>query len=132
MTVAKSTTMQDSDQPAAWDFTRTVDLDGSLEISAGPNPGGLLGQAWVAVDHSTAATRGNVYMLASVDRSSTPDPLDVMFARSTDGGMTWSQPVRVNDDPGTSAWQWFGTMSVAPNGRIDAVWLDTRNDHRLA
>src|SRR5207244_1047955 len=24
------------------------------------------------------------------------------------------------------AFQWFGTMSVAPDGRIDAVWNDTR------
>jgi hypothetical protein len=50
-----------------------------------------------------------------------------MFSRSTDGGTTWSQPVRVNDDSDTTAWQWFGTMSVAPNGRIDVVWLDTRD-----
>src|SRR5262249_12419689 len=49
------------------------------------------------------------------------------FARSTDGGQTWSSPVRVNDDPrGDGAFQWFGTMSVAPNGRIDVVWNDTR------
>jgi len=34
----------------------------------------------------------------------------------------------VNDDPqGSGRWQWFGTLSVAPNGRIDAVWNDTRN-----
>jgi hypothetical protein len=34
----------------------------------------------------------------------------------------------VNDDPiNHSKWHWFGTMSVAPNGRIDSVWLDTRN-----
>jgi hypothetical protein len=52
--------------------------------------------------------------------------MDVMFVRSTDGGQTWSAPVRVNDDPGNHAFQWFGTMSVAPNGRIDAVWNDTR------
>ena len=128
MTIAKSTTLQDSSQAEAWDFTRSVDLDGSLEVSSGPNPAGLLGQCWVAVDHSSGPTRGNVYMLASVGRSSTVDPLDVMFARSVDGGSTWSAPVRVNDDSSTSAWQWFGTMSVAPNGRIDAVWLDTRND----
>ena len=24
-------------------------------------------------------------------------------------------------------WHWFGTFSVAPNGRLDAVWYDTRN-----
>jgi hypothetical protein len=33
----------------------------------------------------------------------------------------------VNDDPpGNGAFQWFGTMSVSPAGRIDAVWYDTR------
>src|SRR6185295_18459750 len=24
-------------------------------------------------------------------------------------------------------WHWLGTFSVAPNGRLDCVWLDTRN-----
>jgi len=56
-----------------------------------------------------------------------------MFARSDDGGFTWSEPVRVNDDlEGNGAWHWFGTMDVAPNGRIDAVWNDTRNSGGLA
>jgi len=41
--------------------------------------------------------------------------------------------VRINDDPKTSrAWQWFGTISVAPTGRIDVVWNDTRNDATAA
>jgi hypothetical protein len=65
-------------------------------------------------------------MLASVQppgRSTT----DVMFARSTDGGATFSGPVRVNDDNNPSKWHWFGTFSVAPNGRLDAVWYDNRN-----
>jgi hypothetical protein len=51
-----------------------------------------------------------------------------MFSRSTDGGISFGPPIKINDDPGTSAYQWFGTMSVAPNGRIDAVWLDTRDN----
>ncbi|MHC4067356.1 MAG: sialidase family protein, partial [Planctomycetota bacterium] len=127
-TIVKSTTMQDPLQPPQWDFATTMSLGGSIEFSAGPNPGGLLGQAWIAVDHSPGADRGNVYLLCSVDPSGA-DPLDVMFSRSVDGGVTWSAPVRVNDDPvGNGAWQWFGTMSVAPNGRIDAIWNDTRND----
>lgn len=126
--VVKSTTLQDENLPVQFDFNTTVSLDGTQAVSQGPNPGGLLGQAWIAVDHSTGPTRGNVYLLCSVDRSSTSDPLDVMFSRSTDGGQTWSAPVRVNDDPGNSAYQWFGTMSVAPNGRIDVIWNDTRND----
>jgi hypothetical protein len=127
--VAKSTNANDSSQSVAWDFVTSVDLDGEIWSGTGPNPGGLLGQAWVATDHSSGPTRGNVYLLCSVKQTSSPyDSLDVMFSRSTDGGSTWSAPVRVNDDPAVDAWQWFGTMSVAPDGRIDAIWLDTRND----
>lgn len=89
----------------------------------GPNPAGLLGQVWVAAHPSKP---GHVYILASVNRFN--DPCDVMFVRSVDGGETWSRPLRVNDDPeGNDQFQWFGTMSVAPNGRIDAVWNDTRS-----
>jgi hypothetical protein len=87
----------------------------------------LLGQVWIAVDPSDGPTGGYIYLLSSVDPDG-PDPQDVHFSRSTDGGLTWSEAVRVNDDPiGNDAWQWFGTMSVAPNGRIDAIWNDTRN-----
>lgn len=129
--VAKSTSARDSSMAVSWDFVRPVSLDGEILAFAGyssPNPSGLLGQAWVAVDHSPGPTRGYVYLLCSVGRYSLSDPLDVMFSRSTDGGMTWSVPVRVNDDLSTTSWQWFGTMSVAPNGRIDVVWLDTRDN----
>jgi hypothetical protein len=95
--------------------------------SGGINPAGLTGQTFLAIDKSGGATNNNVYMLASVvpnGRSTT----DVMFVRSTDGGLTFSAPVRVNDDAvNPNKWHWFGTLSVAPNGRIDAVWHDTRN-----
>jgi hypothetical protein len=123
--VARSLTARDLDQYPT--FTASaVNLDGSIQISAGPNPGGLLGQANVAADASTGATRGFVYVVASVVPAGGGDPMDVHFARSTDGGVTWSPPVRVNDDaPGS--WQWLAAHAVAPNGRIDVVWLDTRD-----
>src|SRR5205823_4217181 len=48
--------------------------------------------------------------------------------RSTDGGQSFSAPQRINDDPvNQNKWHWFGTLAVAPNGRIDSMWLDTRN-----
>jgi len=63
--------------------------------------------------------------------SVTNDPgnlANVMFSRSTDKGQTWSAPLRLNDDSATQqAYHWFGTLSVAPNGRIDACWNDTRH-----
>jgi hypothetical protein len=105
----------------------SVSLGGPLAFSTGPNPAGLLGQAWIAVDPSFGPTAGYIYVVASVNPAGA-DPMDVHFVRSTDGGVTWSSPVRLNDDaPGSGAWQWFATLSVAPDGRIDVVWNDTRN-----
>ncbi|MCK4341648.1 MAG: exo-alpha-sialidase, partial [Phycisphaerae bacterium] len=122
--VCRSDNAQNAGQTITWS-SASVNLGGSIVFSAGPNPGGLLGQSWVAADYSQP---GYVYMLCSVDPAGS-DPLDIMFSRSTDGGTTWSAPLRINDDPaGNNAWQWFGTLSVAPNGRIDVIWLDTRGD----
>ena len=67
-------------------------------------------------------------MLASVRPPGYSTGTDVMLARSTNGGTSFSAPVRINDDATTNKWHWFGTFSVAPNGRLDAVWFDTRND----
>ncbi len=126
--LVRSTNARDADETPEFDLETFVDLGGPLNVFAGasPNPGGLLGQVWIACDHSQRSTRGNVYVLSSIDPPG-PDPLDVFITRSEDRGETWSAPVRVNDD-GINAWQWFGTLSVAPDGRLDVFWNDTRND----
>jgi hypothetical protein len=126
--VARSSNAKIAGQVVTWDMSTVVDLDGFIANGYGPNPGGLLGQTIIAIDTSGGLYHDNIYLLCSVERNSNPDPLDVMFARSTDGGVTFSSPVKINDDPGTAAYQWFGTMSVAPNGRIDVIWLDTRDN----
>ena len=55
--------------------------------------------------------------------------LDVVIQRSIDGGVTWSPPLRVNDDPmRNGVRQLTPDISVAPNGRVDVVWFDTRTN----
>ena len=122
--VAISRDAQDHDSDPPLFVTNTVKLGGDLRTGA-PNPAGLLGQVWIAVNRAPGPRYGWIYLLSSVQTPT--DPLDVMFVRSTGQGNTWSNPVRVNDDsPSNHAFQWFGTMSVSPSGRIDAVWNDTR------
>src|SRR6058998_1011323 len=122
----RSSNAQIGGQTPTFDRVTQVNMGGSLG-SGGINSAGLDGQLFLAIDRSGTATNNNIYMLASVvppGRSTT----DVMFVRSTDGGQTFSAPRRINDDPvNPNKWHWFGTLSVAPNGRIDSVWYDTRN-----
>lgn len=124
---ARSSNAQIGGQTPTFDQVTQVNMGGELVFGGAINPGGLSGQAFLAIDRSGGSTNNNIYMLASVvpsGRSTT----DVMFVRSTDDGLTFSAPHKVNDDPvNPSKWHWFGTFSVAPNGRLDAVWYDTRN-----
>jgi len=126
----RSTNTQYPGQTVTWQEPVQFSLDGYPESHVGfqaPNPWGLLGQIIIVIDSSGTETNGNIYVACSVERLSNNDPCDLMFVRSTDEGMTWSDPIKINNDSGTSNWQWFGTISAAPNGRIDACWLDTRN-----
>src|SRR5262245_55735640 len=123
---ARSSNAQIGGQTPTFDQNTAVDMGGELS-GGGINPAGLTGQLFLAVDRSGTTTNNNIYMLASVVPSG-QSTTNVMFVRSTDGGSTFSAPQKVNDDPvNPSKWHWFGTFSVAPNGRLDAVWYDTRN-----
>lgn len=126
--VVRSQNAQNGSQAIVWDPYVPVFMDGNLNGWNQVNPVGLYGQVNIDTDRSNGPGQDNVYLLCSVFRYSSGDPSDIMFSRSIDGGQTWSSPVRVNDDTSVTNTQWFGTMSVAPNGRIDAVWLDTRDD----
>src|SRR4029077_3888159 len=123
----RSSNAQIAGQTPSFDRNTAVSLGGSLLYPGAINPEGLAGQVFLAVDRSGGATNNNIYMLCSVlpaGRSTT----DVMFVRSTDGGLTFSTPRKINDDANFQAkWHWFGTFAVAPNGRLDAVWYDNRN-----
>jgi len=119
--VGRSLSARDPDQLPVIESESQVPL-GIIAVGE-PNGEGPLGRMWVAVDCSDLPTRGNVYALASVRNY---DLADVMFSRSEDGGQTWSAPIRVDDPSGApNGPQWFGAISVAPNGRIDAVWFHT-------
>lgn len=112
-------------QTPVFDVTAQVDLGGCVLFGAPVNPAGLAGQVWVAADRSNRPTAGNIYVLASVDGGQ--NPANVMIARSTNGGVTFGDVRRINDNPANQgSYHWFGTVSVAPNGRIDAIWNDTR------
>lgn len=74
----------------------------------------------------------NVYVVYAADPDGVAgiDDGNAYFTRSNDGGVTWSTPIIVNND-GTAQGQFQPWIDVKPNGYIDIVWMDARNDPGL-
>src|SRR6476646_9503751 len=101
----RSSNAQIGGQTPTFDRSTAVSLGGTI-VQGGLNGVGLCGQVFLAIDRSGGSTNDNIYMLASVQPSGRTTT-DVMFVRSTDGGLTFSTPHRVNDDGLTNKWHWF-------------------------
>jgi len=78
----------------------------------------------IAVDNSNGPYAGNLYVAMY---TWTGSYLRVQVIRSTDGGTTWSKPVRLAPKSDTHD-QFFPAISVSPTGRVGVSWLDRRND----
>ncbi len=76
----------------------------------------------VGVDPAT----GQLYVAWSDFRTGDSD---ILLATSRDQGVTWSAPVRVNDDPlRDGANQFQPQLAVAPDGVVSVSFFDTRQD----
>jgi hypothetical protein len=98
----------------------------------------------LVVDRSSGPHRGSVYVTWHDGRNRTrPDPLgncggtptycfgDALFSRSGNGGTSWSNPIRINNDPITLGIdQWFPTIDVDRSGKIWVAFHDRRKDPR--
>jgi hypothetical protein len=88
-----------------------------------------------AVDYSGGSTRGYMYAVWQTHRTATVQqlgatrPVDdtVVVSQSTDGGHTWSTPVKVNHT--TAGKQAFTpSVHVSSNGDVAVTYYDFRND----
>jgi hypothetical protein len=88
-----------------------------------------------AVDYSGGSTNGYMYAVWQAHRTATVQqlgstlPVDdtILLSRSTDGGHTWSTPVKVNHT--TAGKQAFtASVHVSSNGDVAVTYYDFRND----
>jgi hypothetical protein len=80
----------------------------------------------MAIDRSQANTSGNLYIVWHDNRNGNPD---ILLIRSEDGGSSWSEPQRLNDDSENgTAEQFFPWIDVSPEGDVHVVFYDKRED----
>jgi BNR/Asp-box repeat protein len=99
--------------PGGWDFG----VEGLDRANGMPN---------TAVDLSNGPNKGTLYVNWIDARNGDPD---VFVMATRDGGKSWSQPVRVNDDQiKNGKEQFFTWMSVDPvDGSVNVVFYDRRD-----
>jgi hypothetical protein len=71
------------------------------------------------------AAINNFVHLVYAQQGGAGDPGDVYYIRSTDGGVTFGAPLKLNTDGGTRP-QWQPNLSVSPTGTLLAMWYDAR------
>jgi hypothetical protein len=102
-----------ADQPGGWDYA----VPGIYRCNGLPI---------TACDVSDSPYRGTIYVNWSDQRNGLNNT-DVFLAKSTDGGTSWSAPVRVNNDS-TTRHQFFTWMTVdRTTGYLYFVFYDRRN-----
>ncbi|GJQ61777.1 MAG: hypothetical protein SCALA702_08300 [Melioribacteraceae bacterium] len=85
---------------------------------------------WLAVDHSNSQFRNNIYMFwtefDNYGSSSNSDSSRILFSKSTDKGLVWSNPVRISDVGGNCIDEDHtvegAVPAVGPNGEIYTAW----------
>ena len=125
--------------PAGIVFNRSLDggetwLDHDIFVTAQPGGWDLEipgiyranGMPVTLCDLSGGPNHGTIYINYS-DQSNGTNDTDVWLVKSIDGGFTWSEPIRVNDDE-SGKHQFFTWMAVdQSNGLLYFVFYDRRN-----
>lgn len=98
---------------AAADFLMMDEVLGNDRVNNSPS---------LAVDTSSGPFSGNVYLTYS--NNNNLDGADVVFQRSTNQGVTFSAPLRLNSRPAMDRAQWFPWVTVDTTGRVYVFYYD--------
>jgi hypothetical protein len=89
------------------------------------NQGGAVPTFWRHEGWGEPAAFNGVVHLVYAQHGAGADPGDVFYIRSTNGGVTFGTPFKLNTDSTTRP-QWQPNISVSPAGTVFAMWYDAR------
>jgi len=101
-------------------------ISGTLASKGGIKVNGL---PQVAVDNSGGIRDGWIYIVTTeFDISPAGSDPDILLHHSTDGGVTWSAGIRVNQDQiNNGKIQYFPSLEIDDEGALNILFYDDRN-----
>lgn len=80
------------------------------------------------ISMSADPVSGRIYIVYADSLVQTPRDYDIFLTSASSAAGPWSSPLRINNDPQNGRWQFFPSLAIAPNGRVDVMWYDYRDD----
>lgn len=103
-------------------------IDGGVSFGANQQVASqLFGKPNKFISMGADPASGRIY-IAYADRPAWPGDYDIYVASAAAAAGPWAV-TRISDDPvGSGRAQFWPSLDVAPNGRVDVIWYDNRDD----
>jgi hypothetical protein len=113
-----------------YDLYSSKSTDGGATWSASVRINEVVGKVWLSSSPGlTMDSSGNLYTIWIDNRNVDWDKGHIYFAKSTDGGATWSANVDVSNNPDGTGTVYALGLVVDGSGNLSAAWGDSRNGH---
>jgi hypothetical protein len=113
------------DKGVTWSKVIDISTDGSIAVRDPDTGAGI--RAGAGLPDIAVGPNGTLYVVWSDGRFSGFAHDDVALSRSTDGGLTWSNPIKVNASPSGVA-AFTPSVDVSSDGTVAVTYYDFRNN----
>jgi hypothetical protein len=117
--------IRSTDKGVTWSKVIDISTDGSVAVRD-PDTGAFV-RSGAGLPDIAVAPNGTLYAVWSDGRFSGFAHDDVALSRSTDGGLHWSSPIKVNASPSGVA-AFTPSVDVSSDGTVAVTYYDFRNN----
>ena len=123
--------IRSSDKGVTWDSTATRVSDLQFVQVRDPDTGALVRTGDIIPEVAVDRSSGKLYAVWQDGRWSGGAHAHVAFSQSTDGGLTWTAPTKIDAAP-TNVDAFTPSIAVAANGTVGVAYYDFRNNDSAA
>ncbi|MFZ0323747.1 MAG: sialidase family protein [Actinomycetes bacterium] len=123
--------IRSSDKGVTWDTSATVVSDLQFVQVRDPDTGALVRTGDIIPEVAVDRTTGNLYAVWQDGRWSGGTHANIAFSQSTDGGLHWSTPVKIDGAP-TGVDAFTPSIAVAADGTVGVAYYDFRDNTSAA